>query len=391
MKKYILYFLLLPFSYLTTNAQIADAVRATIVSNAANQVTVYGKSSVALVNKHTDNVVVSVSIVDPGAANRPIVSILTNHLPDVIWTVGVGSPYLEGGRYHYDFIANNSIATAGVSTINWTANISYALLTLSFSNANGFPTARLDHWDAPNFGAAFNSQWYFQIQQAGGGDITAQSNLFYGTTGVVNDPGGWNGGTSFAPVQPITVLPVRFTNFAVEKDNNNALISWKVQSESTNTSFYEVERSIDGFTFDKIRTLNPIFNSLESIYNLTDKNLSSIKNIGIIYYRVKQVDIDGKFVYSEIRSVRLDDKAIFVSAFPNPAREFTIVRIDAVEAGEVLFNLVNVDGKQVMTTTMQAQKGSNLKKIDMSTLARGSYFIKVLISGELKTIGVIKL
>jgi hypothetical protein len=391
MKKYILYFLLLPFSYLNANAQIADAVKATIVSNATNEVTIYGKSSVALVNKHTDNVVVSVSIADPGVGNRPIVSILTNHLPDVIWTVGFGSPYLEGGRYHYDFIANNSISSPGVSTINWAVNQSYPLITLSFSNSNGFPTARLDHWDAQNFGLNGNSQWYFQIIQGGGGDITAQTNLFYGSTGVVNDPGGWGAGTSFVPVQPITVLPVRFTNFAVEKDNNNALISWKVQNESTSTSFYEVERSIDGFTFDKIKTLNPVFGNSENFYNLVDKNLSSIKNMGIIYYRIKQVDIDGKFVYSEIRSVRLDDKAIFVSAFPNPAKEFTIVRIDAIEAGQVLFNLVNVDGKQVMTTTMQAQKGSNLKKIDMSTLARGSYFIKVLISGELKTIGVIKL
>jgi hypothetical protein len=391
MKKYILYFLLLPFSYLNANAQIADAVKATLVSNAPNQVTVYGKSSVALVNKHTDNVVVSVSIADPGALLRPVVSILTNHLPDVTWTVPVGSPYLEGGRYHYDFIANNSISTPGVSTINWAVNQSNPLVTLSFSNSNGFGTTRLDHWDAQNFGATGNSQWYFQIQQAGGGDITAQTNLFYGSTGVVNDPGGWGSGTSFVIVQPLTVLPVKFTNFVVEKDNNNALISWKVQNESNSTKHYEIERSIDGFTFDNIKTLNLLFNNSENTYNFLDKNLSSTKNMGIIYYRIKQVDIDGKFVYSEIKSIRLDDKAIFVSAFPNPAKEFTIVRIDAIESGNVLFTLVNADGKQLMTTTMQAQKGSNLKKIDMSEFAKGNYFLKIVIGGELKTIGVVKL
>jgi hypothetical protein len=390
MKKYILFFLALPFTFFNTTAQIVDAVRATIVSNATNQVTIYGKSSQALVSKHTDNVVISVSIVDPGAGNRPNVSILTNHLPDVTWTAGVNSPYLEGGRYHYDFIAVNSISTPGVSTINWTVNQSYPLLSLSFSNANGFATTRLDHWDAQNFGLAGNSQWYFQIQQAGGGDITAQTNLFYGTNGVVNDAGGWLGGTSFAPIQPVSVLPVRFTNFNVEKENNNALISWKVQSESNTTSFYDVERSVDGYTFDKIKTLNPTYNNLENLYSLIDKNLSGIKNMGIIYYRVKQVDVDGKFVYSEIKSVRLDDKAIFVSAYPNPANDYTIVRIDAVETGDALFTLVNVDGKQIMTATMQAQKGNNLKKIDLRGLARGNYFIKVVIGGELKTLSILK-
>jgi Secretion system C-terminal sorting domain len=394
MKKYILITALAILSCGFLNAQIIDAVRGTIVSNAADQITVYAKSSVAITDKHTDNVVVSVSIADPGAGNRPNLSILTNHLPDVAWIPAGGSPYLEGGRYHYDFIANNTINTPGVSTITWIANQAYPLITLGFSNSNGFPTVRLDHWDSPNFGATSFSQWYFQIQQLGGGDITAQSNVFFGTATVVNDPGGWNSGTSFAPLQPLSVIPVKFVSFTATKNNNDAVLAWKVDNEDNRTDKYEVERSVNAVDFTKIATVAAKANGQASnSYELTDANLAAlIQNAnGVIYYRIKQLDKDGRFVYTEIRNIRLSGKGGFSAAvFPNPVKDVATLNVDLSVAADVLVYITDAAGKEVQKLTINGAVGGNTKRINMSNFAKGTYVMKVTTGTEVKTLTVVK-
>jgi hypothetical protein len=287
--------------------------------------------------------------------------------------VGSGSPYVEGGRYHYDFIAVNSVSTPGVSTINWNVNQSYPLLTIGLSNSNGFSTARIDHWDAPLFGATFNSQWYFQIQQAGSGDITAQSNLFYGEGTEVNAPGGWGSGTSYAPLQPLTVIPVRFVSFSAVKNNNDALLNWKVDNEDIKTDRYEVERSINAVNFSTIATVPKKTNGLaNNSYDLTDANINTlaVNANAVIYYRIKQFDKDGRFIYSETKNIRLNGyKGFNATVFPNPIKSSATINIDLVKADNILIRITDAAGKEVQKLNFAGAIGGNTKTINMSNLA----------------------
>ncbi len=375
-------------------AQISNAVRGTIVSEASNQVTVYARSTVALTDKHVDNVVLSFSIVDPGDGFRPTASIITNHLADVTWVAVVGSPYAEGGRYHYDFIATNSISTPSVSTINWNVGQSYPLLTIGLSNANGFASTRLDHWDAPNFGANFNSQWYFQIQQSGSGDITAQTNLFYGEGTEVNAPGGWGSGTSYAPLQPLTVIPVRFVSFSATKNNNDALLNWKVDNEDIKTDRYEVERSINAVNFTSIATVAKKTNGLaNNSYDLTDINITSlaVSSNAVIYYRIKQIDKDGRFIYSETKNIRLNGfKGFNVAVFPNPVKTTATINIDLIKADNVFVIVTDAAGKEVQKLSFAGAIGGNTKSINMSNLSAGTYLVKVVAGEEIKSFPLVK-
>ncbi|MEI7472457.1 MAG: T9SS type A sorting domain-containing protein [Chitinophagaceae bacterium] len=375
-------------------AQISNAVRGTIVSEASNQVTVYARSTVALTDKHVDNVVLSFSIVDPGAGFRPTASIITNHLADVTWVAGVGSPYAEGGRYHYDFIATNSISTPSVSTINWNVGQSYPLLTIGLSNSTGFASARLDHWDAPNFGANFNSQWYFQIQQSGSGDITAQTNLFYGEGTEVNAPGGWVSGTSYAPLQPLTVIPVRFVSFSATKNNNDALLNWKVDNEDIKTDRYEVERSINAVNFTSIATVAKKTNGLaNNSYDLTDINITSlaVSSNAVIYYRIKQIDKDGRFIYSETKNIRLNGfKGFNAAVFPNPVKTTATINIDLIKADNVFVIVTDAAGKEVQKLSFAGAIGGNTKSINMSNLSAGTYLVKVVAGEEIKSFPLVK-
>jgi hypothetical protein len=235
-------------------------------------------------------------------------------------------------------------------------------------------------------------------------DVLGAQNFVFGVVngaGDFIDPGAGNQlyGTGFnvngtvhlLPLDNI-VLPVRIASFTAIKNDNNALLSWTVENETSSVIRYEVERSIDGVKFEKINTLVPLNNgNTSNIYNLVDPNLSTIKNGGVIFYRISQIDFDGSFVYSEVRNVRVSDKGGLISAYPNPAREFTMLKVDVVDEGDINIMLVNAEGKQLQTTLLKAQKGINLKRIDMSNLPAGSYALRAIISGELKTIGVIKL
>jgi hypothetical protein len=380
-------------SVLASQAQISNAMRATVVSETLNQVTVYAKSDVAITNMHVNNVIVSISIVDPGAGNRPTLSIATNHLPDCAWTPQAA--YAEGGRWHYDFIANNNSNVAGVNTITWGAEAHNKLLTLNFSNSNGFNTARIDHWDAPNWGPAINSMFYFELIQSGNGDITAQNNLFYGSTGVVNDPGGFNSGTSFAPLQPLSVIPVKFVSFTVTKNNNDAVLTWKVDNEDARTDKYEVERSLNAVDFSKVVTVPAKANGqATNSYELTDANVAAlVQNAnGIVYYRVKQLDKDGKYTYTEIRNIRLSGtKAAFnASVFPNPVKDMAMLNVDLAAASDVFVTLTDASGKLLQNLQINGAVGGNTKRINMAGLAAGTYVLKVAVGKEQKTISVVK-
>jgi Secretion system C-terminal sorting domain len=391
MKK-IIAILVLSLTVLVSHSQISNAMRATVVSESLNQITVFAKSDVAITNMHVQNVIVSVSIVDPGAGNRPTLTIGTNHLPDCGWTPQAA--YAEGGRWHYDFIANNNSNTPGVNTITWAPESHNRLLTLNFSNSNGFNTTRIDHWDAPNWGAAFNSMFYFELIQGGGGDITAQNNMFYGSVGVVNDPGGFNSGTSYAPLQPLSVIPVKFVSFTVTKNNNDAVLAWKVDNEDSRTDKYEIERSVNATDFTKIATVAAKANGQASnSYELTDANLAAlVQNAnGVIYYRVKQLDKDGRFVYTEIRNIRLSGKSGFsASVFPNPVKDVATLNVDLTTAADVLVYITDAAGKEVQKLTINGAVGGNTRRINMSNFAKGTYVMKVTTGTDVKTITVVK-
>jgi Secretion system C-terminal sorting domain len=216
-----------------------------------------------------------------------------------------------------------------------------------------------------------------------GGNVLNQ--LFYGLPAQLS-----SNGASFYQKIGAGVVPVKFTSFSATKKDNDALLSWLVENETSLVTTYEIERSIDGIKFDKINTIAKN-GGISNIYNITDANLSALKNRGIIYYRIKQMDVNGEFVYSDIKSVRMNDKGTLISIFPNPVVDITTVKIDVLEATDGTISLINADGKQLQTSTLKAAKGLNLKKIDMNNLPKGDYLLKVMLGTELQTIKVVKL
>lgn len=117
------------------------------------------------------------------------------------------------------------------------------------------------------------------------------------------------------------VLPLRFLSFTAEKCNNNQVcLNWKTADEQ-NVSHFEIERSTDGRNFISLK-IESAKNQPLNLYSATD-DIGNLQSADIIFYRIKQVDADGKAAYSATAMVR--QKNIDVDVFPTVfSKSFTL-------------------------------------------------------------------
>ncbi|MEO5647574.1 MAG: T9SS type A sorting domain-containing protein, partial [Chitinophagaceae bacterium] len=103
---------------------------------------------------------------------------------------------------------------------------------------------------------------------------------------------------------------------------------------------------------------------------------------GINYYRLKIVDRDNSFKFSDIRSVRNNGNAEF-TIYPNPVQDVMKVEIysDKSDKGIIIVNDIN--GKQVYSRAVNVVTGDNTFTLDISTMAEGAYFIKIQLSEDM--------
>ncbi|MFL5744709.1 MAG: T9SS type A sorting domain-containing protein [Niastella sp.] len=101
----------------------------------------------------------------------------------------------------------------------------------------------------------------------------------------------------------LSALPVLFNSFYATKSNNNVVLNWSTAMEHNNKNF-EVQRSFDGSTWTVIAIMLGAGSS-DNItqYSYTDKNMTA----AVAYYRIRQVDIDGKYEYSTIKAIRSNE------------------------------------------------------------------------------------
>ncbi|KAA0993374.1 choice-of-anchor Q domain-containing protein [Dyadobacter aurulentus] len=131
-------------------------------------------------------------------------------------------------------------------------------------------------------------------------------------------------------------LPVRWISLTARlSDQHKAELDWKVDEISG--SHYEVERSANGKSFSKVATIASEGDGIHW-YSLTDPIVSA----GNIYYRIRQVDLDGSYIYSRVVSVLAPD-TIRLSVYPNPTANRVMVEIGAEYIGTKL-RLVNASG-----------------------------------------------
>ncbi|MEI9943355.1 MAG: SBBP repeat-containing protein [Chitinophagaceae bacterium] len=179
--------------------------------------------------------------------------------------------------------------------------------------------------------------------------------------------------------QPL-LLPVTLLQFtAIPLNNSKVQLKWATVSEQ-NTASFLIEHSSDGIHYMSIGTVAAAGNSSTTLqYNFTDNNPLA----GANFYRLKVVDIDGTFSYSEIRVLNFNGtKTILI--YPNPARER--LTITGAETGMEL-RLLNAAGQELSSFIITG----NTIQLDISKLRTGCYIVQAVEDNRVvNTIKIVK-
>lgn len=174
--------------------------------------------------------------------------------------------------------------------------------------------------------------------------------------------------TSSGYAAPI-ILPVVIKDFVAVASTNAVSLSWSTQQES-NSAFFAIERSNDGINWIKIGQVKAAGNSSVVVkYTYTD--MSSIN--ATAHYRLKMVDADNKFAYSDIRSTRSSAVAT-VKIYPNPATDYANITLDS-KAGNSMIRLINQNGQVVSEKNVSANSG--VVTLPLQSFQNGTYALRI--------------
>jgi hypothetical protein len=168
-------------------------------------------------------------------------------------------------------------------------------------------------------------------------------------------------------------LPVQMTSFNITVLTDKVSLTWTTATEKNN-DYFTVEKSLDGFHFTDIARIKGAGNSLaDESYSYTDNNPGD----GSVYYRIKQVDFDGNYTYSETRSANIKTGFGILSVYPQPVNKSEKLNIKylASQNSKAFIQVHDVLGKEIFSGAYPLQEGINFLSIDMNKLSPGIYLL----------------
>ena len=184
-----------------------------------------------------------------------------------------------------------------------------------------------------------------------------------------------------------SALPVALMSFTAEKVGEDAVLKWATASEEDNRHFViEVAVSESAFLKEEFEVLGVQegrgTTSAVSNYVYVDETPS--KN-GNRYYRLKQVDFDGKFSFTEVRQVKFDNNAGPVAIYPNPAVDYAVIDFDKLSAKNLNISVVDASGVTVQHFTYDDATGVKRLRLDLVDIPEGVYYIVLDQDGSTKS------
>lgn len=167
-------------------------------------------------------------------------------------------------------------------------------------------------------------------------------------------------------------LPSILTHFTINKNSTFVSLNWITTTEINSKSF-EVERSIDGKNFTAIGTVEA--KGFASDYSFIDVK----PFVGLNYYRLKMVDKDGKFEYSEIKTIKFGNSFKF-EMYPNPAKSTVNILVDKLNSKAILI-ITNIYGKQLYNQLLN--DGNNV--ININSFSKGIYLVNITTDESVET------
>lgn len=193
---------------------------------------------------------------------------------------------------------------------------------------------------------------------------------------------------TFGSLGGVNPLPVELLSFTGENTENGNLLTWKTASE-TNNDYFVIEKSANGADWTvcgKVSGSGTVSNPVSYEF------LDSKPFYGLNYYRLKQVDYNGKFEYFPAISVNNEKELQFAleAIYPNPTSGAATAHFTATESGQVAVSIMNLQGQTLFMEKSVATAGNNRLNLDLSQLERGIYLVALQVNGEVAVLKVVK-
>lgn len=180
-------------------------------------------------------------------------------------------------------------------------------------------------------------------------------------------------------VSPSTTTPVKLLSFTGERDGETNLLHWVTATEQNNKGFM-LQRSADGENFSPLGFVGSKAAGGSSTANLNYGFIDGSPIMGTNYYRLKQVDIDGKSTLSNIVMIKgvKNTKLSITALYPNPVEHVLTLALASPTNNAVQIIITDVAGKIVRQIPYKVLSGDNKILLKVEELSKGTYVLKVV-------------
>lgn len=171
-------------------------------------------------------------------------------------------------------------------------------------------------------------------------------------------------------------LPVEWLSFDAILFQGDANITWSTAVE-LNSDYFQVERSTDGMMYEALSKINAAGTTLDqSDYRFTDPGIGSLGKQRI-YYRIKQVDLNGTFDYSNVEQLRVDETGseLSLSVYPSPSTEYATLLMS--HNGQVTVRVMNAAGQEVFSQKFNEPAVRQEIQIPVANWSPGVYVVQL--------------
>jgi Secretion system C-terminal sorting domain len=168
-------------------------------------------------------------------------------------------------------------------------------------------------------------------------------------------------------------LPIELLYFRATAISDKVIVNWRTLSE-VNNDYFIIERSSDGVHFNEIGKVDGAGNANTAIdYQFDDIHFLN----GTSYYRLKQVDYDGSFSYSDLATVNIDNSSA-LSIYPNPSNNRIYIKASPTELESL--KIYSILGQDVGNRIQVLEMHEGLLVLDIQSLTKGIYIVKTNVS-----------
>lgn len=183
-----------------------------------------------------------------------------------------------------------------------------------------------------------------------------------------------------------SILPLQIINLTVSYQAPVANLKWDVVNE-IQTNYYEVQMSTNGVDFNYVARVTA---KNAGNTNYTYPHSLNSQTANVFYYRIKQVDKDGKFYYTQVVMIKVT-KPTQINVSPNPFVSFININYNSLVKERIQISIVTADGKTVATKQADVINGSNaLQLTALDNLSVGVYFLRLQSSTGMQVVKIIK-